>query len=368
MGYKLQEKLELVIEFEYEQAYVEFPFDTNQNTLTELSMCESTKFIIPTLYLQLEDGAGFFKQCPLVDGQRVRISLSVKGQVTNSRVFRIYSQSVMFNGISDQAKIDGYLDCPVYRYSSSCQGYNGTTANVIEQVASQCGLQADVIPTSDKQVWMQSNRTYSDFVTYLTCHGYAGANSYLVSGVTLDRILKYRDVNNIKDDPFNLIVHNSRDGYITCTDINVSSNSGLTNGFGGYASTMVNMLDSVERKDLTVKKNNRTLSINTDLVREIKRSNIHYSLYRADLNPNYWDAEYQNDRYARLYNVTASMIITMPSEIHILSSLNLAIFDQTGGDKVNAKDSGLYIADTKTVYIRGTNYAERITATRMGIN
>lgn len=367
MGYKLQEKLELVVEFEQSGRYVEFPFESNTNTLTELSMCESTKFIVPTVFLQLQDGCGFFKEYPMIDGQRVRVSLAVQGQVTKSRIFRIYSQSVMFDGVSDTAKIDGYLDCPIYRYTSSCAGYNMTTASAIQQIASQCGFKSDVAQTSDKQIWMQGNRTYSDFVTYLTQHGYAGAYSYMVSGLTLDSVLKYRDVNNINDPPFNMIVHSSRDGYIACTDINVSSNSGLTNGFGGYASTLVDMRDNVERKDLTVKKNNRVLSVNTDLVRAIKRSNINYSLYRADLSPNYWDATYQNDRYARLYNVTASLMITLPSNVTLLSSINLAIFDQTG-EKVNAKDSGSYIVDTRTIYIRGINYAERITATRMGIN
>lgn len=367
MGYKLKNKLELAIQFEVGSKFVEFPL-ANESVLTELCITESTRIAVPTIYLKVNDGDGFFNLCPLLDGNRLTVSMIAEGKVLAKSVFRIFSFTSTFVGTSNSYTIEGYLDCPKYWLSSNCSVYDGNSSFVVSEIARICGLTAETDQTHDSQLWCQGNLTNSQFISYMTKHGFKNNTSYLVSALRTDGTLVYKDVNAIKDADVNVVAYSRRQGYVTATDINIRSNSGLNNATGGYASLMVDsslVREDQVYKNLTVTNLENILNLNAQVASGIKRDMVYHSLIGADQNSNYWLGTYQNTRYAKLYNVDCAMITDMPTPLSPLRSFKLAVSES---GNLNTSNSGLYIVDTKTIIIRGVVYAERINATRKGVN
>ena len=368
MGYQLKNRLDVAIEYEVSDGqYIELPL-AQGTTLTELYMVESTKLSVPTLYVQIEDGLKYFTQYALLDGRRIAVSLSINGQPLVQSRFRIFGFSSNYNGKTTTYKIDGYLDCPLYWFGTSCNCYNGTSSYVISEVARLCGLNAYTDQTHDSQLWAQGNMTYNDFVSYVVKHGYRNNNSYMVRCLWLDKSLLYKDVNSITTPTANVIANSSKDGYFTCTDLNIKANSGLNNASGGYASIVQTSDitgDNLYNK-LTVNKGEAYLNTNQQINSQIKRGVVQYGYISPNMNENYWLGTYQNFRYAKLYNVDCAMIINNPSSLRPLSAFNLVANDTE--DTMDTSDSGLYIVDTRTICIKGVTYAERINATRKGVN
>lgn len=369
MSYKLRNRLEVMVEISSNGEYVEFPLGQSC-TLSELNIIESTRLFIPTLYLQVEDGIGFFQQYPLIDGTKIRISMVTQGTVLTQSEFVVYGSRNNFNGSGSTYKIDGYLNAPLYWFASSCECYKATSSSVISQIAAYCGLNSDTVSTADSQLWAQGNRTYCAFVHYLTSHGYRSGTSYLVSAVTADGTLKLRDVNNLTDEMQNVVCYTTKENYYTCTDINITSESAISNGFGGgYAFSLVNQQTNGTPqicKELSVKVNEKNLNLDADLGKAVKRSRIAHGYIRADTNQNFWLGTYQNERYAKVYTVNADLIINSYTKLTPLSRFNLVTLDeQHQADETN---SGTYIVVSRCIIIRGANYAERITATRQGMN
>ena len=368
MALLLKQKLQLTLMYEATPGkLVEYPLG-DQCHLTELCISESTKLSIPTINLILEDGGKFFSNYPVLDGRLLVVSLMAESVALTQSVFRVYSYKSDFNGKNDTYTISGYFDCPKYWCSSSCQGYVGTSGEVIQQVATLCGLKADTVTTHDSQLWMQGNKTYHDFVKYLTDNGFKANNSYLVSGVTLDGTLIHRDVTKLTSPLYKVVTHGQSNNCYTATDFDTRSNSGVNNITGGYASVMVNdNLNTITSyKQVTVNNAEPNMSVNSDLVKTIKRNKVYFSDYGVDCNESYWLGRYQNDRLSKVYSVVGEFMFDSPTKLSLLTPFQVAVNDTR--DTTNDKESGLYIVDSRTIYIRGITYAERISASRKGFN
>ena len=368
MGYQLQNRITVVIEYEVEtNQFIEVPIDSG-TTLTQMYMVESTKIAIPTLFLQLEDGLLFFTKYALLDGRRIKISLLTSGQAIQQCTFRIFSFQSEFNGKVNTYKIDGYLDCPLYWFATSCQTYRGSSSSVLNQIAVRCGLTYTGDVTHDSQLWVQGNRTNCDFVNYVATHGYKSNTSYMVKCVYLQGALAYKDVNAITSSKYTVVVDDTREGCYVATDINIRANSGLNGANGGYASLMnVNDLSqSASYNSLVTINTERSPNFNTGINQQIKRGIVDFNCLSTDANEHFWAGTYQNFRYSKLYNVECSMMLNTVSELYPLVGVNLSVNETS--KTLDTSDSGLYVVNTRTVCVIGVNYGERITCTRKGVN
>ena len=370
MAFNINNLLEAIIEVEVaKDTFLEFPC-VDACMLSELNMTESVKFHVPLLYLQLEDGVEFFNQFAFVDGCRIRITILMGGKPFQGTVFRVFNHTSTLNPTGQTIKIDAYLDCPIYWFSSSCKGYRGSSAQVIREIANLCKLGCEADSTQDSQLWMQGNLSYAEFVRYLTQRGFAGKGSYMMSGLTLSSNLLYKNVNKISDPQVKVAAYTESSGFFKATDMNIYSNSGLNNGGGGgYASLM--RKQDVSGEDATYSKLNVTMkesniNFDTTLASDVSRSKVNFSYFNPDQSMNYWEGVYQNDRYSRLYTVNVDMIIDSPTPLTLLSPFSLSAYQSQG--QIDAKNSGMYIVDTRCLIIRGNKYGERISACRMGVN
>lgn len=370
MAFNVNNMLEVVLEFEVKKdEFMEFPC-TEMCTLTELNMTESVKFHVPLLYLQLEDGIGFFTKFPFTDGCRIRVTILINSKVFQQVEFRVFNHNTVLTPTGQTVAIDAYLNCPKYWFTSSCMGYKGSTSQVIKQVASTCSFGADCDATQDTQLWMQGNMTYAEFVKYLTQKGFAGKGSYMMSGLTLSQSLVYKNVNNLPDSGVKVATFAESEGFFIATDFSVSSNSGLNNGGGGgYASLMrkqTTNANDTTYKTLDVKKKESNVNIDTNVVSEVQRSKVTFSYFNPEQAVNLWEGVYQNDRYSRLYTINCNMIINSPTPLTLLTPYSLTAYNAEGA--IDTKNSGTYIVDTRCMIIRGNKYGERISACRMGVN
>nr|DAH47950.1 MAG TPA: hypothetical protein [Caudoviricetes sp.] len=371
MAFNVNNMLEVVIEFEVEKGgFMEFPC-VEMCTLTELNMTESVKFHVPLLYLQLEDGIGFFTKFPFIDGCRIRITILINSKTFQRVEFRVFNHNTILTRMGQTVTIDAYLNCPKYWFTSSCAGYRGSTSQVIKQIAETCGFGTDCDSTQDSQLWMQGNMTYAEFVKYLTQRGFGGKGSYMMSGLTLSQSLVYKNVNKLPDSGVKVATFTQSEGFFLATDFSINSNSGLNNGGGGGYASLMRMQTTSETKDTTyktidVKKKESNVNIDIDLVSEVQRSKVLFSHFNPEQSANLWEGVYQNDRYSRLYTINCNMIINSPTPLTLLTPYTLSAYNAEG--VVDTQNSGTYIVDTRCMIIRGNKYGERITACRMGVN
>lgn len=361
MSYKLRNKLEVSITLTQNSNIIDIPLD-NYCALSELNITESTKYAVPLLYLELQDASQFFTRNPLYDGQLLTVSILTNGIALQQSKYRVYAFKTRFTGTAVTVQIDAYLDCPKYWFETSIRTFNSNSSSVISEIASKCGLKADVVSTNDKQLWCQGNMSNSKFCHYLASHGYKTKSSYMVVALNAESKLIYRDVNHIKDGYFNVTQYTQVENSYTATDVAVSSISGLNNCIGGgYGLKLVDQQKSKIHNDLTVTK---SVDYNTEVADSISQSVVRFSNLRPDVTSNLWVGNYQNMRFSKLFSAEASMIINNYTKITLLNKINLTALLYDGApDKVN---SGEYIVDTRSIIIRGSNYAERITACRLG--
>lgn len=362
MSYKLRNKLEVSISITQNSNIVDVPLD-KYCALSELNITESTKYTVPLLYLELQDASQFFTSNPLSDGQLLTVSILTNGIALQQSKYRVYSFKTRFTGTAVTVQIDAYLDCPKYWFESSFNTYNNNTSSVISEIANKCNLKSDVVVTNDKQLWCQGNMTNSKFCHYLAKHGYKTSSSYMVLALNAKGTLIYRDVNNLKNDGyFSVTQYTQVENSYTATDVQVSSISGLNNCIGGgYGISLLDQEKNKIHDSLTVSK---SIDYNTEVAKSIKQSIVRFSNIRPDVSSNFWLGTYQNSRFSKLFSAEASLIINSYTQITLLNRINLTalLYDGTP-DKIN---SGEYIVDTRTIIIRGVNYAERITACRLG--
>ena len=366
MSFILQNRLEVSISIDGKT----YPLDPGTNTLTFLHMSCSTKGKLPTCHFKVTDTIKSLDQIFLQDGIPLQITLKAYGSQTQIYNFRLFHKKKSFNGAAFEYEVDGYWNAPIYWTGTSEAGIQGTSSEVLAQIAKTCGLQFKGVTTSDAQLWMQRNRYYADFAKIVAQHGFITQSSYTVAGVDLTGTLLYVDANNLPAPTTQLIAYQMVPGMYTVTDYKAVTKSGLNNNLTGYN----NVRFTQSQAGSTLSSPNATVQFTPDTTAPLFNTAVQQQAARGyqtfgpidvgNVHSNYERAAYQNMRYANLYSMDAEFMTLLPTPLTLFNTLNFSL--ETENKKLDPAYSGTYITSGKAIYIQGTSYTEKIAASRTG--
>jgi hypothetical protein len=325
---------------------------------------------LPTCHFKVTDSTKALDKIFLQDGIPLQITIKAYDSTTQAYNFRLFHKKKDFNGAAFTYEIDGYWAAPVYWAGTSEAGIQGTSGEVLQQIANASGLKYSGVTTNDSQLWMQRNRVYGDFAKIVSQHGYISDNSYTVAGVDLTGTLLYVDANNLPAPTIQLIAYQLVQGMLTVTDYKATTKSGLNNILTGYN----NVRYTQSQTGSVLSNPNATVNFTPDTTAPLLNTTVRTQAARGyqtygpidvgNVHSNYERAAYQNMRFANLYSMDVEFLILNPTPLTLFNKFTFAL--EVENQKQDPAYSGTYITAAKAIYVQGTNYAEKIVGTRTG--
>ena len=357
MGYRVKDAIEISIRINGR----EYPL-SDVNTLNYLHIGASSKFLLPTLCFSVVDVTKSMGEMGLTDGSKIQVIISCDGQLV-SRNFRVHSWSHPPG--QDVYTVDAFWDAPKFRVGTSDKALRGTSDSVLSTIAAACGLEYDGCSTSDTQLWLPRNKTFADFVTYVTAHGYINERSHMVSAVTSRGVLKYRNARDVPKKFQGVYGYEAPRAY-KIEEYVPSTKAGMNNALGGYRSVRIeNSTGSdvpISHDKLEFQPDSKNLLVNASVRDEQERGVVSYApIGFGNVHTNFQRARYQNARFDLLKSLSCEFLIFNPTVMEPLDELSFSTSATTPSDY-----DGLYVLSSKVIYIQGNTYVEKHIGLREG--
>ena len=370
MSYELQDNLSLSLTING----ANFPLNAF-NYISYVHIHESVKLLVPELTLVLVDSMGLLNQTGIQDGTQITITILRSGSVIQSIPFRVFSFTADKQMGTITYTINAYYNAVKYLMSIVDHSYTGTSASVIQQIASTCGLTASINATNDHQLWTPNLHSYAAFARYISRRGYINTTSCMALGLNTLGMLIYRDI--MSSPPLGTIYANQfieRDKLGTydynCVSFNTSNTMGLNNATGGYSTYTVGqslLYDSKKVTTVSVKNNVKSPAINDAIKAQIGRQRVnHMPIDAGNCHSMYLEAYNQNKRLSKLFTVNLEVVLYEPCAISLCGAFNLVAIDEKGN--IDVGESGTYTVTDRIIYIENSRYYEKLLACRIGTN
>jgi hypothetical protein len=350
---------------------VEFPLDS-QNVLGFLHVGWSTKTLLPTFHMSISDVQHVLDSIELQDGIPIRIVVKPLSTPTVTYNFRKFHHKKQFNGNCFIYEMDGYLDVVKYWTGTTNAGVQGTSNDVLSQIASTCGLQYDGISTNDSQLWIPRNRTFGEFASNVRWRGYVSDTSFTSLGIDPRGILIYRDVNNLPPPQTTITLGQYTNGSYTAVDYDPQAKSGLNNKMIGYQNarndqSMTSSTTTQAYSQLSFSPDVTSPLINLTVRQQAARGYQSYGgIDVGNTHENYEKALYQNLRYANLYGLNVEFMIQTPTPLTLFDTFTFSVDQEQ--HKQDVAYAGTYTVAAKAFLITGANYGEKLLGVREGTN
>lgn len=350
---------------------VEYPLDAI-NLLNWLHIATTTRHSLPMLGFQVDDVRHSIDTVGMLDGAPIRVVIKPNGKNSRTYTFRKFDSSRVFTGSCWRWTIYGYWDAPLYWAGASVRAIEGTTNNVLQEIANTCGLKYEGTNTNDSQIWVPRNRTYRTWAKDIVNHAWVTNRSCMVSGVDLDGTLRLLNFSDLPEPQINILAYTYAENALTASDVQVSAASGLNNALTGYNSMRVvqSVIADETRQvlnELLVTPNVKNIHFNRELKAQLGRGAVRFSPIDAgNSHENYERASYQNIRYRNLFSYGVDALMVDVTNVKLGDKVNLAV--QTETLKQDVPNSGVYTVTGHAIYVQGANYSEKLGMARHGDN
>lgn len=370
---------EAVVSYE-NRSYVRLRIDDlelplSPGTLLSVALMEGGS--IPSLRIEISDTTGAINTS-ISQGNKITITiLKSTKNIDKSYDFRVWTSKQRREAVGPIVTLDCLLDAPKYTTEVAYKGYKDTTSGVIENICKELDFEFFGIPTDDKQIWMRTGETNSNFIKKIMKNAYIDEKSCVFGGLTVDKKYKYfNPVKVLEQDPTHHFVMSGtveqlKGKGIIVDQTNLQSNAGIFNQWANYG--YKHFYYSIEGKKEKIDKQNMDfignfLPINEEIWGEVEYSNIDHGIPDCgNTHDNYNLAAYLNVRGLSLFTERLSVVTTVETECelfdpvwytNILGTLEPCPF----------KD-GIYIVIAKTIYLKdATNYYEKLLLARPYFN
>jgi hypothetical protein len=366
MSFIIQNQIEVSIAIDG----VDYPLGPGENTLNFLHMGCSARTRLPTCHFMITDTIKSLDKILLQDGIPLTINAKPYKFPNSTYKFRLFHKKKTFNGSAFVYEVDGYWDAPTYWAGTSNAGTTGTSGEVLNKIASACGLMYTGITTTDSQLWMQRNQNYGEFAKTVAHHGYVSDQSYTVAGVDLSGTLLYVDANNLPAPQVTLVAYQVVPGSYTVTDYRALTKSGLNNSLTGYNNARITQSQAGTSLSTTDDQLQFTPDTSAPLLNPAVKTQAArgYQTYGpidvGNVHSKYERAAYQNQRYANLLSMDVEFLLNTPSPLTLFDRFTFSL--ETENHKQDPAYSGTYIVAGRAIYIQGVTYVEKIIGTRTG--
>lgn len=368
MGFQLGNQINLSI---YIEGF-ELPIDGYMSVL-KLHIGSTLGMKLPVMALQISDAWGVLDAVPMAkDATRIQVRLAAGTDDPTIYTFRLFNHTKVPDSSGGNTwSIDGYFDAPLYWAGTSLQNYQGTSNDVLAQIAATCSIPYSGEQTADGQGWFQQNRRYADFAKYIAQHGYKTDTSRMTLAYDLSNKLIYRDVNTPGAPLITVVNGQFQDGCAFATHYEVESMSGYTNQNMGYQSTMYrqSLYKSGQVDTLAFTPNVTDPNFNTDIKSTIQTGKPRHSkIDVGNSNENKERGKFQNARYAQMFNQRLHLSSDyLPLPFPLLSWINCNMNSERTGD-ADIQNSGVYLVTARSIIVKGTYFLDKVQCERHGIN
>jgi hypothetical protein len=352
----------------------EFPFDRT-NSLGFLHMSSGVQISVPMIHLVLQDNSEVLTSVNrLTDGALIQVILQV-GEQPESRVYNFRTNSIKRtpNEGGNSYEIDGYFNNIRYWQESATEPITATSSGALKQITDICGLEFDGDATTDSQTWWPRNRRYHEWVHTIKEHGFLSELSCMRSALNLNGKLVYKDLSKALKPVAKFSYIDPKPGFFLVTDALPVVASGAPNHFVGYADRIIEQNLSSDTfnkvtKEIQVKKkpSEGSLSMSATVKSLIKQANVSFGpLDPGNAHADYLKAAYQNKRISSLFSTGLDVLTPQPTDLNVLDPVYVTMERADGYLKMH---SGDYHVVSRTIYVQGSNYYERLNLRRKTTN
>lgn len=347
-------------------------FKADPTTVRQCLWFENIHQHLPTLNLELIDVTGDFSTIVAAgDGVPIDITLGDGDKAgENSASFNIMGAPSISHGQGyNLIKLNAVLNNVPFLRKVVTGLYEGPSNQVLQKVAGEVGLQFEGDSTGDAMVWLPNNKTLAGFVRSVANHGWVGAGSCMMLGVTSASKLLYKNV--MQPAKSNETFGYLADSHVQIVDWDATSNGLLMNNNRGYGSTSVGYgMDGVlkELNKITFNLFSSFLSISTknlDSIGPIGGRLDNLIRPAGNTHEKYYDARHQNQRIRSTFSNDLNMLIDQVSYTQLLSEA-LAIPIDFSKVSPNQSLTGPYILTARTRCLTRSKYCERLVGTSQG--
>lgn len=366
-SYKIQDRLELSLYINN----TEYPIG-DTNLLNSLHIATSVRASLPVLSLSITDVQHLLDTIGLQDGISIDITIKALGKESQVFSFRKFSHKRQQIGGNFTWYIYAYWDSVAYWNTTTCAGIQGTSHDVVNAIANKCNLGVDAVSTNDSMLWLPKNSAYRYFAKAVADKGYINDNSCMVLGVDLDGTLRYKDVNNLPKPTQTIAAYQMSKENISATDYHISTDAGFNNATTGYNNTRyVQSATSATTQEpissLAFTPDSQSPQYNTTVKTEAGRGPVRYGpIDHGNVHPNYEKASYQNTRYKNLFAMCNEVLVNHPTSVQLIEQVTFVAQKEDGTP--DAVNSGVYTVSGRSIYVQGSNYAEKFQMVRHGTN
>jgi hypothetical protein len=335
-------------------------------------------YIVGACELVLDDRVGVIgTKFKLEDGVKLKIETG-NGSDIETFNYRVIKVSRVGNRIYH---IIGFEDQPKLLYGGSTSYYEENSSDGIKKLAQECGMQAEVDSTSDKQVWMGYGRSNFHFARFMAQYGYASDKSLMWLTSYKGKLL-YKDLNAIDASPKAIFTleasNNSKGDTYVIHHMETMSRSGINNGLGGYGfktiDTTITEEDEKEYDKIEVKKRADKEQINEDIRSQVSESPpTKIGALRSDnTHDNYIKAKYQNARGFLALSERIMVVTQQQTTLKLLDTVEVSVgginnsVKDPGENQVNTFD-GTWLVDSRIIQIEPPWYFEVYVLRREGV-
>lgn len=342
------------------------------NLLNWMHIATTVRQGLPTCGFQITDVQHVFDNIGLLDGTPIRIVIKPNGKDSQTYSFRKYNHTRAFTGDAYTWTIYGYWDAPLFWTGSSVRAIEGTTNNVLQEIASTCGLKYDGTSTNDSQIWVPRNRSYRAWAKDLVDHAWVNETSCMILCVDLDGTMRFKDLNALPPAKKKIQGYGYAEDALTAVDVQITAASGLNNALSGYQNMRVaqsSIADETAQiiKDLRFTPDVKSPLYNQNLKDQLQRGAVRFGPIDAgNVHDNYEKASYQNLRYRNMFSFGLDALMVDSTEIKLAERVALSL--QTESTSQDAPNSGSYTVTGHAIYTQGANYSEKIGLARTGTN
>lgn len=342
------------------------------NLLQALHICTTVRASVPLLSMRITDVQHLMERIGLQDGVPIRVVIKAQNKDSKTYNFRAFSHKKEQAGSSFVYQIYGVWDSPMYWTSTTAAGLEGTSNDVLQQIAQKCGLKYSGVSTGDSQVWLPQNKLYRMWAKDIAAAGYVNDMSCMALGLDLDNTLVYRNINKLDAATKTIVAYQYKKDAFTATDFELTTESGFNNAITGYQNmryAQSSVADEIQQqiKSLTFKADVKAPLYNTELRDKVGRGAVRFGpIDCGNVHQNYEKAKYQNIRYANLFNLGIRAMVTTPTNIQLLEAINFSV--QKENTDIDTANSGIYTVTGHSIYVEAATYAEQFGLARHGIN
>lgn len=366
----------------------EQPWEENGASIREFTIFHRYEYAVPVLDIVLEDSANRIgNTIHINDGDPIKLEWGF-GEHQFTYNFRVAKMQQSADNNTYNYKILAWEDRIKWFVDGNTKSYSGTSSEVLEKIAEECGLKFDGDKTTDKMTWLgNADRTHV-FAKKIAKRGFAGDDSLMAVHCS-HGVLRYKDLNAI-DTNKPLIVFVQGQGVIRSiqvagnqsiafpiTSYKLINKGGVFNLINGYKAVNEDQgieKDGTKTENAPVRQRSGETSHNTDVSDQITTPRIDTGEIKTDnTHDNYNKAKYQNKRGGQLLrNAVIELTTNHLTNLAVfdpiwarVSSVNAGVTGYT--ENKNGAYDGPYIVYTRNVYVTGNTYAEKIIASREGI-